>query len=168
MRQGMPFAVSFSAAAGSTVCREVFLRQLRAVTHEEHRGIERSDLFRKLAQCDGSVLREALGFVIFYPEQGIIDLLSSCIHDRADVTACGKTVPCHCLEGGNSGAGLIRRPCETLDCGNAYADSREGTGAVSNRQEVNIAELQLRVFQHILRHGEQGAAVGQGAYLTVL
>ena len=35
-------------------------------------------------------------------------------------------------------------------------------------KEVHLVQRQLRVFQHILRHGQQGTAVGQAAALAVL
>ena len=39
---------------------------------------------------------------------------------------------------------------------------------MSHSDYVHVAELHFRVFQHILRHRQQGAAVGKTAALAVL
>ena len=64
--------------------------------------------------------------------------------------------------------GLVGGPGQALDHGYADAHACEGAGTVGYRQQVHIPERELGIFQHVLSHRQEGAAVGQAAALTVL
>ena len=39
---------------------------------------------------------------------------------------------------------------------------------MGNRDQIDVAQRELRIFQHVLPHGQEGTAVGQTAALAVL
>ena len=127
-----------------------------------------AQLFRKLREGEGPVLREADGPPVFDAEEGVVDLAAPRVHHRADKPPGGKSVPGHRLERGDADARFVRRPGETLHHRHPDAHAREGPGSVGHREQVHVHERELRVFQHVLPHRKERAAVGETAALGIL
>ena len=122
----------------------------------------------KLRKSYRSVVTQANGLSVLYFKQRVIHLAAARIHDRADNTACGHSVPRHRLKRRNADAHLIGCPCKTLNGGNTDSDPREGTRSVSNGDKINAGNSIFSIFKHIVHHRQKRAAVSKSAALTVL
>ena len=122
----------------------VFLRNERPVADEK--DVFAAYLPGKFRKGYRSVVTQANGLSVLYFKQRVIHLASARIHDRADNTACGHSVPRHRLKRRNADAHLIGCPCKTLNGGNTDSDPREGTRSVSNGDKINAGNSIFSIF----------------------
>ena len=98
-------------------------------------------------------------------EHGVVDLLVPGVHGAENETVGCRRVPGHGLQSGDAHGGETRGEGQSLGGGHADADAGEGAGAVGHGDGPAVLHGESGVFQHILHHGHQGAAVGQAGAL---
>ena len=157
-----------SKAAGESAPVQIRFRERRAVAYKKDALAEGTQLLGELLQRDRPIGAETEGTAVLDTEEGVVYLRAPRVHDRADHTAGGQTVPGHGLERRNANTGFFRAPAQALDRGHADADAGEGAGAVRHSDRVDVRERQRGVLQKILGHRQKGAAVRQRADLQAL
>ena len=85
-----------------------FCADLRTVADEKRYSAVAFKLSAKLLKLDRPVLRQTPGNTVIYIKKRIVDLISACVHHRADKPTGGDAVPRHSLKRRHSDAVLFK------------------------------------------------------------
>ena len=120
----------------------------------------------QVAQGNGTVLRQPGEGALLRPEEGIVDLSPAGIHAGADRALPDAQAQRHGLQGADTHQRQVAAPGEALGRGHADAHTGKGAGSVGNCHMGHCRYAEGALLQQVLRHDQQGLAMGKAGILV--
>ena len=152
--------------AENAVLHQIVTAQPSAVTKDDLAAGVILQLPAQLVQPDGTILTQTGEGAVLRFKKRVVDLITPGVHRADDKPLHVRDAARHCLKRRYPAARLVRRPGKPLHRGDADAKTGKRAGTVGNGDQVHIVKRQLGVFEHILHHRHEGAAVRQSRALV--